>query len=80
MEASGPHEIHECPTRATGLRLWLRMKLVSTVWTAIRVLKPFLDAMITKNMPAFGQPKRGFFNTLGSFYAIVIVADDAAWK
>jgi hypothetical protein len=56
------------------------MKLVSAVGTTIRVFKPFLDAMVTENMPAFRQTKRGFFNTLGCFYAIVIVADNAAWK
>jgi hypothetical protein len=56
------------------------MKLVSTIGTAIRVFKPFLDAMVTKNMSAFRQAKGGFVDTLGSLYTIVIVADDATWK
>jgi hypothetical protein len=78
--ASRPHEVHECPSRIAALCLWFRMKLVSTVGTAIRVFEPFLDAMVTKNVSAFGQAKRGFFNTLRSLDTIVIIADNAIWK
>ena len=52
------------------------MKLVSAVRTAIRILKPLLDAMVAKDMSTFRQAKGGLVDTLRSLDTILIVAND----
>lgn len=54
----------------TPYRFWccsnlrLRGDLVPAIWAAIRLLEPFLDAVVTKNVFALGQAQRGFIDTL----------------
>lgn len=50
---------------------------VPAVGAAVGFFKPFLDAMIAKDMLAFGQPEWGLIDALGCLDAKLIVADHA---
>jgi hypothetical protein len=59
------------------LSAWLSRHFGAAVRTAIRIFKPFLDAMIAEDMLAFWETQRGFVDALGSISSKIIVADDA---
>ena len=60
------------------MRLLFRGELVTAVWTAVRVLEPLLNTLVSENMFARGQPKRCLVDALWAYYAIIVVANDAS--
>jgi hypothetical protein len=72
------YEAHDAVMAAGLLELRLRGDLIPAIRAGIVFLKPFLDAVVTKNVLALGQSQRSLLDALWSFDAKVIVADDAA--
>lgn len=61
-----------------GDDLQLRRNLVAAVGTAVRFFKPFLDAVVAKNMLTLGETQRCFDHALRALLTEVVVADDAS--
>lgn len=51
-DPAGSHEIPYC--LRSRLALWLRVNLVTAVGTAVRLLEPFLDAVVPEDVLALG--------------------------
>lgn len=66
-----PQSFVVCP------KLGFRRHLVSAIRAAVRLFKPLLDAVITKDMLAPWQPEWGLINALGIAHAELVVADHA---
>jgi hypothetical protein len=52
-------------------------ELVATVRTAVGVLEPFIDAVVTEDVFAMRQAHWTLRNAFGAWSAIVVVANDA---
>jgi hypothetical protein len=59
-------------------KLRLRGQLVSTVGAAVRLLKPLLDAVVTKHMLALWEAKGSLVDALWVGKTKLVVADDAS--
>lgn len=54
----------------------IRGELVAAVRAAIRLVEPFLNAMIAKDVLALRQAQRGLYNTLWARLAEIVIADN----
>ena len=67
-------------TRQAESALVDRWHLVAAVWAGVRVLEPFLQAVLTEDVLALFETDCGFYLTVGVLDAKVVVADHAGWQ
>ena len=59
--------------------LLFRGELVTAVWTAVRVLEPFFNTLVSENVFTFRKANRLFYNTVWVLDTEFVIADHASF-